>query len=97
MKFLFDLGGVFFDWNPRYFYNSIFDTTKEMEFFLENICNDDWNIKQDKGRLIKEAEIELIQKFPKYTREIKMYYANHRGMIKKTFQSSIELLSDLKS
>ena len=97
MKFLFDLGGIFFDWAPKYFYQSIFSTKKEMDYFLTNICNNEWNIKQDKGRLIKEAEIELINQFPNYTKEIKMYYANHRKMIKRTFQSSIDMLFELKS
>ena len=97
MKFLFDLGGVFFDWNPRHFYQNYFSTEEEMDFFLENICTDEWNIQQDKGRLIKDAELELIKKFPKYTKEIKMYYSNHRNMIKTTFQKSIEQLADLKS
>ena len=34
MKFLFDLGGVFFDWNPRYFFNDIFSNIDELDFFL---------------------------------------------------------------
>ena len=97
MKFLFDLGGIFFDWSPEYFYKSIFSTTEEMNYFLTHICSDEWNAKQDKGRLIKYAEEELIGKFPNYTKEIKMYYANHRNMIKGTFQSSIDAFLELKS
>jgi 2-haloacid dehalogenase len=97
MKFLFDLGGVFFDWNPKHYYQSYFSSKDEMDFFLTNVCNDEWNAQQDRGRLIKDAEYELIKKFPQHSKEIKMYYANHRNMIKKTFQDSIELLLDLKS
>lgn len=97
MKFLFDLGGVFFDWDPKYFYKSIFSSTKEMNNFLTKICNQQWNLKQDAGRLIKEGENILIKKFPEYTREIKMYYPNHRNMIKGTFQSTIETFLELKS
>jgi len=97
MKFLFDLGGIFFDWNPRYFYNSIFSTNKEMEYFLNNICNDEWNLKQDSGRIIKDAEEELISSFPKYSKQIKMYYRNHRRMIGGTYQCSIDTLLNLKS
>ena len=96
MKFLFDLGGVFFDWNPKYFYKSIFPSEKEMEFFLKNICNQEWNIKQDAGRSIKDGEKELIVQFPKYTKEIQMYYPNHHKMIKGTFQNSIDQLLELK-
>ena len=97
MKFLFDLGGVFFDWHPKYFYKSIFSSEKEMNYFLTYICNDEWNIKQDAGKLIKDAENELIQKFPQYSKEIKMYYANHRKMIRKIYQSSVDKLLELKS
>ena len=97
MKFLFDLGGVFFDWHPKHFYKSIFSSEKEMNYFLTYICNDEWNIKQDAGKLIKDAENELIQKFPKYSKEIKMYYANHRKMIRAIYQSSVDKLLELKS
>ena len=97
MKFLFDLGGVFFDWDPNYFYKNIFESEEETRYFLDNICNDEWNIKQDKGRLIKEAEDELILKYPKYTKEIKMYYKNHRKMFRGIFYKSIETLKGLKN
>ena len=96
IKFLFDLGGVFFDWDPKYFYKDVFKNKKTREYFLNNICNDKWNIKQDKGRLIVDAEKELINKHPEYKIEIKMYYKNHRKMIKKTFANSINALMFLK-
>tara|TARA_B100001559_G_C16335000_1_gene545315 strand:- start:263 stop:853 length:591 start_codon:yes stop_codon:yes gene_type:complete len=96
MKFLFDLGGVFFDWDPNHFYKDIFSNPHEREDFLKTVCNDEWNIKQDKGRLIKEAEIELILKYPNYENEIKMYYKNHRKMFRKLFNKSIEALIFLK-
>ena len=96
MKFLFDLGGVFFDWDPKNFFKDQFDNQSEMNFFLDNICNNDWNLQQDKGRLIIDAENDLITKFPNYEEKIKMYYPNHRKMIKGIFHESIELLYELK-
>lgn len=96
MKFLFDLGGVFFDWDPNYFYKNVFETDNERKFFLSNVCNDSWNFKQDEGRSIVDAETELIHQFPKYKKEIKMYYDNHRSMIKGTFKESIAVLKYLK-
>ena len=57
MKFLFDLGGVFFDWDPNYFFIKMYlITKKERDNFLKNICNDKWNIQQDAGRLIKDGK-----------------------------------------
>ena len=92
MKFLFDLGGVFFDWDPNYFFKNVFDDDEERKYFLTEVCNDQWNFQQDAGRSIVEAELELIPKFPHYENEIKMYYKNHRKMIRGTFEESIKVL-----
>ena len=96
MKFLFDLGGVFFDWDPHHFYRNVFNDQVERDYFLNNICNDDWNTQQDAGRLIKDAEIELVKNFPNYKKEIKLYYKNHHKMFRKIFQQSINILNYLK-
>ncbi len=96
MKFLFDLGGVFFDWDPNYFFKNVFDDDEERKYFLTEVCNDQWNFQQDAGRSIAEAELELIPKFPHYENEIKMYYKNHRKMIRGTFEESIKVLRQLK-
>jgi len=96
IKFLFDLGNVFFDWDPRHYYKYVFSNNSEMEHFLSNICNDKWNTQQDAGRSFDEAERKLIPLFPEYKDKIKLYYKNHSKMIKGVFQSSIELLESLK-
>ena len=96
MKFLFDLGGVFFDWDPNHFFRDIFNSEEERKYFLTEVCNDEWNIQQDAGRTIEEAEFELIPKFPHYEKEIKMYYKNHRKMIRGIFSTSIKVLDKLR-
>ena len=96
MKFLFDLGGVFFDWDPNHYFKDIFDKVDERKYFLSEVCNDEWNVKQDAGRTIKEAESDLIPKFPHYEKQIKMYYKYHRKMLKGTFDESIKVLKKLK-
>ena len=96
MKFLFDLGGVFFDWDPKHFFHNTFSNSEELDYFLSIVCNDEWNVQQDAGRTIKEAEEEIIPKFPQYEKQIMMYYANHRKMIKGVFFDSIEILNKLK-
>ena len=96
MKFLFDLGGVFFDWDPKFFFKEIFNNDDELNHFIENICNNDWNIKQDRGRSIIDGEKELIKRFPEYEDKIKIYYPNHRKMFKKVFTDSVDILLKLK-
>ncbi|MFA6075506.1 MAG: HAD family phosphatase [Negativicutes bacterium] len=56
---LFDLGGVLIDWNPRYLYRKVWpEDDKKIEYFLENICNGEWNIKMDAGKPMDEAIAE---------------------------------------
>ena len=96
MKFLFDLGGVFFDWDPKFFFTKIISDKDEMDFFLTKVCNDEWNLAQDSGRSIEDGEKDIIKKFPEYENLIRQYYPNHRKMIKGTFQSSVDILIKLK-
>ena len=49
---------------------SLFDKIEEREYFLNKVCNDEWNIQQDAGRTIKEAESVLIPKFPDWSKII---------------------------
>ena len=71
MKFLFDLGDVFFYWYPNHFFKNIFDNLKERKYFLNEVCNNQWNFQQDARRTIHEAELGLIPKFLHYEKEIK--------------------------
>ena len=52
---IFDFGGVLVDWNPRYLYQDYFRNEDQMEWFLGNICTDEWNIEQDRGRLLADG------------------------------------------
>ena len=71
---VFDLGGVLIDWNPEYLFSKIFQDREEMEYFLTEVCNMDWNEEQDAGRSLVEATETLIQQHPQYQKEISAYY-----------------------
>lgn len=73
---IFDFGGVLVDWNPRYVYRDYFDTESEMEHFLKNICTDDWNLEQDRGRSMAEGTALLQQQFPEYQALIQVFMIN---------------------
>ena len=93
---IFDFGGVLIDWNPRYLYRNVFQDEVEMDFFLEKICNPEWNLKQDAGRSFNEATKELINKFPKYENEIRNYYSNWTKMIGGAIVENVALIAGLK-
>ena len=93
---IFDFGGVLVDWNPRYLYREHFQDESEMEFFLKNICTDEWNIQQDNGRLLTEGT-ELLQKqFPEHHSMIGLFYGEWEKMLKDSIPGTVAILYELK-
>lgn len=92
---IFDFGGVLVDWNPRYVYHDYFRDDEKMEWFLENICTDPWNIEQDRGRLLSEATELLVALHPDWEKEIRMYYGEWETMLKDAIHGTVKILYEL--
>ncbi|MDQ4140721.1 MAG: HAD family phosphatase [Bacteroidota bacterium] len=93
---IFDLGGVFVDWNPQYLYRKIFSNEAEMHYFLENICTADWNEEQDGGRTIKEATDYLLAKHPEHEDNIRAYYERWPEMLGGVISGTVDIFKELK-
>ena len=97
LSIVFDLGGVLFDWNPRHLYKKLFPNDLEsMEWFLSNICTQEWNVKQDAGRLFSEAVAELIALYPDYEDLIRAYDSRWEEMVEGVIEPSLDILSTLR-
>ena len=94
---IFDLGAVLIDWNPKYLYNKVFHTDDAMNYFLENICTNEWNEQQDGGRTFRDAEDALIQEYPEYEREILLYYSRWTEMLGGPIYETVEIFKKLKN
>lgn len=94
---IFDFGGVLVDWNPRHLFKDYFKTEEEMEYFLKNICTDEWNSRQDAGRSLAEGTALLQKQFPEFAEPIGMYYGQWDKMIGGEISGNVELLKKLKS
>ncbi|MGI9532377.1 HAD family hydrolase [Lutimonas sp.] len=95
---IFDLGGVLVDWNPEYLYEKVFaETPEKMSFFLNNVCNHDWNIEQDAGRTFDEGAQILKQQFPEFEKEIGLFYDRWEEMLKGEIKGTELILRKLKS
>ncbi|MDC9823219.1 HAD family phosphatase [Devosia sp. ZB163] len=70
---VFDLGGVFVDWNPMYLFRKLFETEEEAQWFWDNICTKDWNLEFDAGDIFAEGVAKLITRYPRYWREIQAF------------------------
>ena len=93
---IFDLGGVLIDWNPRYVYRTIFDTEEKIDWFLQHICTNDWNEKQDEGYPIIKAVEEKVAQFPEWEKEIRAYYDRWAEMLGGPINETVELFRQLK-
>jgi 2-haloacid dehalogenase/putative hydrolase of the HAD superfamily len=73
---VFDIGGVFVDWNPMYLFRKLFESEEEALWFHQQICTPDWNLEFDAGTLYSEGVAKLVSRFPRYWREIQAF--DHR-------------------
>ena len=93
---IFDFGGVLVDWNPAYLYRNEFESESEMNYFLENICTPEWNIKQDEGRTLAEATETLQKEYPEYKEMIGLFYGRWEEMLKGDIKENVSVLKKLK-
>ena len=67
-----------------------------MEHFLATVCTQDWNERQDAGRLFAEAEAELIARHPEKAPLIRAWGARFDEMIPGAIEDSVAILGELK-
>ena len=91
---IFDLGGVLIDWNPRYLYRKVFGEA-EMERFLAEVCNPDWNLRLDAGRPFHEAIREKQAAWPHYFEAIEWWQTRWVEMLHGPVAGTVELLREL--
>ena len=96
-KFLFDLGNVFFDWNPERVLKPIFNDDEKMNFFIKNISFPLLDTRCDAGITIEVAVNDAVKKFPDFEKEIKLYYPNHRNMVGGFFQKTVDIFYKVKN
>jgi len=93
---IFDLGGVLIDWNPDYMYRKLISDENKRKWFLNTICTSDWNEQQDGGRLIQEANTELLQAYPDYKEWIIAYYERWEEMLNGPIHGTVEIFKEIR-
>lgn len=93
---IFDFGAVLLEWDPRHLYTKLFDDPERVEWFLSEVCPPEWNVEQDRGRSIAEAEAEAIRRHPEMAYEIRAFYGRFQEMIPHAIEDSVGALKALK-
>lgn len=92
---VFDLGGVFVEWNPMNLFRKLFETEEEAQWFQDNICTLDWNLEFDAGDIYAEGVAKLITRFPRYWREIQAYDQRWEETLGGFIQGTIDIHNEL--
>ncbi len=92
---VFDLGGVLFDWNPDYLYGELIPDPEQRRWFLEHVCNGEWNHRQDAGRPLAEGTAELVARHPEHAALIEAFYGEWPRMLRGTLADGVALFESL--
>ena len=100
---VFDVGNVLIEWDPRHLYRRVFtndDGTPDearVAWFLAEVCHADWNVEQDRGRSIAEAEAEALARHPDLGPAIRSFYGRFQTMIPRAIDGTVAVLEALKA
>lgn len=92
---IFDFGGVLIRWNPYVIYDKWFGDKEKSRWFIENICDSEWNSSLDKGKPFEQGVLEKIQLYPEYETEIRMYKDRWKDSILGPIQESVNILEEI--
>lgn len=95
MNVVFDLGMVLIEWDPRHLYRKVFNDDAKMEWFLSEVCHNDWNLEQDRGRSFDDAVKEATARHPDHAAEIAMYRDRWMEMVPGAIPGSVAILEEL--
>jgi 2-haloacid dehalogenase len=89
---VFDVGGVFLDWDPRHLYRKLFADEGEMELFLAEICSPAWHAPHDSGVSTAASCTELACTYPQFSDLIWAWSTRSEEMISGVDAGSVEVL-----
>jgi 2-haloacid dehalogenase len=95
VNIVFDLGMVLIEWDPRHLYRKVFSDAAKMEWFLANVCTNQWNLAQDGGRSFDDGVKEATSLYPEYAVEIAMYRDRWMEMVPGAIDGSVSILEEL--
>jgi len=92
---VFDIGNVLIDWDPERPFKHLIPDEKERDYFLKHICNEAWNVEQDRVRSWEEAEEVAINSHPDWAPMIRAYRKHWIETIAGPIPGGFELRDDL--
>ena len=92
---VFDIGKVLIHYDPDLPFSRLIPDAEERRWFLENVCTNDWNIEQDRGRSWRDAEDLLIAAHPDYAENIRNFRRYWHEMVPHAYGDSVAIMERL--
>lgn len=93
---VFDIGGVLLDYDPRLLYRSLIPDPADLEWFLAEVCSDEWNATLDAGRPFDVASDELAARHPGHAGLIGAW-RRHDEMVAGEIGGTVALVARLRA
>jgi 2-haloacid dehalogenase len=90
-----DIGRVLIHYDPDIPFRRIIPDEGKRRWFFENVCTNAWNLEQDRGRSIAEAEALLIAAHPEEADNIRAFYGNWHEMVSHAYDDSVAVMTAL--
>ena len=94
---LFDLGNVLIQWDPRRVFRDLLPREADLDHFLEQVCDPDWNRTIDAGRPFAEAVRERQLEMPAFAGLIELWWTRWHDMLGGEVPGTVALLGELKA
>ncbi|VVT27164.1 HAD family phosphatase [Rhizobium sp. EC-SD404] len=92
---VFDIGKVLIHYDPDLPYKRLIPDEAERQRFFAEICTNEWNIEQDRGRTWEEAETLLIAMHPDHAEHIRAFRQHWHEMVPHAYQDSVDIMLGL--
>lgn len=92
---VFDIGRVLIHYDPQIPYRRLIPDEAHRTWFLDNVCTHEWNLEQDRGRSIADAEALLIARYPHEEDNIRAFYAHWHEMVSHAYDDSVAIMKAL--
>ena len=92
---IFDVGGVLFQWSPRFLYERLIEDDRALDAFLDRVVTRDWHFQHDCGRPFAETSAELIAQFPEHADLIRAWQPRFNETIPGPVPGTVEILKEL--
>ena len=95
--FIFDLGKVIVDWDPRYLLHQISPDEARLKFLVNEVLDLEWFREVDSGYPLSKAIEERSRIYPDYATEMQVYVDRWPETIRGLFDCTLDIVRELHS